>query len=190
MVRKKLSADYITRNGFKGRRQHDVAGSLPLQHDPSMRDEEKTKKHLVHEIKELRTRLGELEISRREVKNALDALQQSYEELERRVEGRTSDLLGLNENLQREICERMVADKELIDSRHRLADMINFLPDATLVINQEGRVIAWNQAMEEMTGIRAAEMLGKGDYEYARPFYGERRPILIDLVLQPNKKEE
>jgi hypothetical protein len=25
-------------------------------------------------------------------------------------------------------------------------------------------------------------MVGKGDYEYALPFYGERRPILIDLV--------
>jgi PAS domain S-box-containing protein len=29
------------------------------------------------------------------------------------------------------------------------------------------------------------EMLGKGNYEYAIPFYGERRPMLIDLVLQP-----
>jgi len=168
----------------------DVASSLPLQHEPPMRDEEKTKERLVHEIGELRTRLGELENSRRELRNALDALQQCYEELERRVEGRTSELLGLNEELQPEIAERKVAERELIDSRRRLADIINFLPDATLVINQEGKVIAWNQAMEEMTGIGAAEMLGKGDYEYARPFYGERRPILIDLVLRPNKREE
>jgi light-regulated signal transduction histidine kinase (bacteriophytochrome) len=42
-------------------------------------------------------------------------------------------------------------------------------------------------------------MLGKGDYEYAIPFYGERRPILIDLLfkaapeierLYPNLKRE
>jgi PAS domain S-box-containing protein len=169
---------------------YDVAGSLPLRHDPSMRDEEKTKGRLVQEMRELRTRLGELEISKRELRDALDALEQCYEELEHRVEGRTSELLGLNEELQREIAERKVTGRELIDSRRRLADIINFLPDATLVINQKGKVIAWNQAMEEMTGIGAAEMLGKGDYEYALPFYGERRPILIDLVLQPNKKEE
>ena len=25
-------------------------------------------------------------------------------------------------------------------------------------------------------------MVGRGDYEYALPFYGERRPIMIDLV--------
>ena len=41
-----------------------------------------------------------------------------------------------------------------------------------------------------MTGIQATEMLGKGDYEYALPFYGERRPILIDLVLLPRQEFE
>lgn len=37
--------------------------------------------------------------------------------------------------------------------------------------------------MEEMTGLKAIDMIGKGNYEYALPFYGERRPILIDLAL-------
>jgi two-component system sensor histidine kinase/response regulator len=76
------------------------------------------------------------------------------------------------------------------ESQRRLTDIINFLPDATLVIDVKGQVIAWNQAIEEMTGIAAEEMLGKGDYEYAVPFYGERRPILIDLVLLPRKELE
>ena len=70
-------------------------------------------------------------------------------------------------------------------SSHQLADIIDFLPDATLVIDRDSRVIAWNRAMERMTGVRAADMLGKGDYEYSVPFYGERRPILIDLVRIP-----
>jgi PAS domain S-box-containing protein len=74
------------------------------------------------------------------------------------------------------------------ESERRLKDIIDFLPDPTLVIDVEGRVMAWNLAMEEMTGIRAEEMLGKGDYEYAVPFYGERRPILIDLVLLPQEE--
>jgi sigma-B regulation protein RsbU (phosphoserine phosphatase) len=33
-------------------------------------------------------------------------------------------------------------------------------------------------------------MIGKGNYEYALPFYGERRPILADLVLLPDKEIE
>lgn len=71
----------------------------------------------------------------------------------------------------------------LIESEQRQGDIISFLPDATLVIDLQGKVIAWNRAMEELTGVPAGEMIGKGDYEYAIPFYKERRPILIDLVL-------
>ena len=74
------------------------------------------------------------------------------------------------------------------ESQRRTADIIEFLPDATLVIDRDGQVIAWNRAIEEMTGVKAADMLGKGNHEYALPFYGERRPILIDLVLLPDKE--
>lgn len=76
------------------------------------------------------------------------------------------------------------------ETQRRLADIISFLPDATLVIDREGRVISWNRAMEEMTGIAASDMLGKSDYEYALPFYGERRPILLDLVHMPSEEFE
>ncbi len=61
-------------------------------------------------------------------------------------------------------------------------DIIEFLPDATFVIDQEKRVIAWNGAIEEMTGVSKQDIIGKGDYAYSIPFYGERRPILVDLV--------
>ncbi|MDD1703194.1 MAG: PAS domain S-box protein [Methanoregula sp.] len=82
------------------------------------------------------------------------------------------------------------AEKELSDSKKRLADIINFLPDATLAIDSDGVVIAWNQAMEEMTGTAAADILGKGNYEYACTFYGSRRKMLIDLVFAPDESFE
>ena len=71
------------------------------------------------------------------------------------------------------------------ETQRRLMDIIEFLPDATLVIDSQGCVIAWNRAIEEMTGVPATRILGKGNYEYALPFYGERRPILVDLVFLP-----
>ncbi len=89
-----------------------------------------------------------------------------------------------------DLSELKRAEDAIIESQRRLTDIINFLPDATLVINAEGRVIAWNRTIEEMTGIPAGEILGKGDYEYALPFYGERRPILIDLVFTPEEELE
>ncbi|MBZ5565342.1 MAG: PAS domain S-box protein [Acidobacteriia bacterium] len=81
-----------------------------------------------------------------------------------------------------DVTERRRAEEVQKASEQRLSSIISFLPDAAFVIDSEGKVIAWNQAMETMTGIKAQEMLGKGNYEYAIPFYGRRRPILIDLV--------
>jgi diguanylate cyclase (GGDEF)-like protein/PAS domain S-box-containing protein len=86
----------------------------------------------------------------------------------------------------RDITDRKHAEDLRRESEKRLTDMIDFLPDATLAIDQEGKVIAWNRAIEEMTGVSKEKMIGKDDYEYALPIYGLRRPILIDLVLHPD----
>ena len=82
-----------------------------------------------------------------------------------------------------DITERKKNEEELRSSERLLADIINFLPDATFVIDSKGKVIAWNRSVEELTGINSEDMMGKGDYEYALPFYGIRRPVLADLVL-------
>ncbi|MGE5363298.1 MAG: PAS domain S-box protein, partial [Bacteroidota bacterium] len=81
-----------------------------------------------------------------------------------------------------DITERKRAERELEIAHQWLTDTIEFLPDATFVIDEEKKIIAWNRAMEEMTGRSKNSMIGKGDYEYSIPFYGERMPILIDLV--------
>ena len=82
----------------------------------------------------------------------------------------------------RQAVQQQRAEARIRDHEQREADIINFLPDATFAIDTSGQVIAWNRAMEKMTGVSAGDMLGKGAYEYAIPFYRERRPILIDLI--------
>jgi PAS domain S-box-containing protein len=89
--------------------------------------------------------------------------------------------------LQRQIDQREQAKQALVESEQKLVNIINFLPDATFVIDTNGKVIAWNKAIEILTGVKAQDMLGQGEYEYALLFYGERRPILIDLVLGAEK---
>ncbi|WP_052374138.1 PAS domain S-box protein [Methanobacterium sp. SMA-27] len=91
--------------------------------------------------------------------------------------------------LEGKIHPKIIAE-EFIDSKERLYDIINFLPDATFVIDSSGHVIAWNHAMEDMTNIKAEKILGKGRYEYSIPFYGKRRKLLIDLALSSSKKLE
>lgn len=98
-----------------------------------------------------------------------------------------SDMQGmiaeLRHKILRSIERRRIVD-ELERSRQQMNDIINFLPDATFVRDIHGRVIAWNHAMEQMTGVSRDAMLGKGNFEYALPLYHERCPILADLVLQ------
>ncbi len=91
-------------------------------------------------------------------------------------------ILRWNRTLAREVKERQRTEKASKESQRRLAQIIDFLPDPTWVIDCDGIVIAWNKAMENLLNIPAEDMIGKGNYEYALPFYGERRPVLIDLV--------
>lgn len=90
----------------------------------------------------------------------------------------------------RDVTERIEMQEDLRNVHKELLDILEFLPDATFVIDQDKKVIAWNQAMEEMTGIRKEDIIGKGDYAYAVPFYGVRRPILIDLIFLSDEEIE
>jgi len=65
--------------------------------------------------------------------------------------------------------------------------VLEFLPDAALAVDVNGVVIAWNPAMEQLTGIPAVDMIGQGDYAYGVPYYGYRRPMLVDLILKPSR---
>jgi len=97
----------------------------------------------------------------------------------------TGELLGYR-GADIDITERKQADDALREAHRRLMEIVEFLPDATFVVDREGKVIAWNKAIEEMTGILKSDMIGKGDHEYSIPFYGYRRPVLIDLVQRPD----
>ncbi len=63
-------------------------------------------------------------------------------------------------------------------------DILDFLPDAVFGIDAHGKVAVWNRALADLTGVSAEDMLGRGDREYAIPFWGHRRPMLVDLALQ------
>ncbi len=73
---------------------------------------------------------------------------------------------------------------DLASSEQQLQDIIEFLPDPLFAINKDGTIIAWNRAVEEMTGKEKSAMLGRGNFEYSLAFYPERRPMLAGLILK------
>jgi diguanylate cyclase (GGDEF)-like protein/PAS domain S-box-containing protein len=86
------------------------------------------------------------------------------------------------QGIARDITERKLMENQLRATNQRLLDIIEFLPDATFVIDQNQKVIAWNRATEEMTGLNKNDIIGQGKYAYAIPFYGYPRPMLVDLI--------
>lgn len=82
----------------------------------------------------------------------------------------------------RQAISRREAEEALHLADRTMVDIINNLPDATFAIDKEGRVISWNRAMEDLTGVQARDMIGKREYEYALPFFRTRRPMLINLI--------
>ena len=95
----------------------------------------------------------------------------------------------LANNIKKAVKRRQLREAHK-NAAERLSDLINFLPDATFAIDLEGKVIAWNKAMEEMTGVQKTTIIGEGDYIYALPFYGKKHPLLLDLVLHDDKETE
>ncbi len=89
-----------------------------------------------------------------------------------------------------DVTARKQADEALLLANRQLTSIIEFLPDATFVIDHDKRIVAWNRACEVMTGVMKEAVLGRGDYAYAEPFFGKRRPVLVDLLDQPSREAE
>jgi len=100
-----------------------------------------------------------------------------------------SQFVELEHKITKAIDRKRIND-ELLESKQRMADIINFLPDATFAVNTDNKVIAWNRTIEEMTGIPSENVIGTRDYSYARSLYGEDKALLVDLILNKNKDIE
>ncbi len=86
-----------------------------------------------------------------------------------------------------DISDRYRIMEALRKSERAMGSIIEFFPDATFVIDREKKVIAWNHAIEEMTGVKKEQIIGKGNYAHSLAFYGKRRPMLIDIILNKNR---
>jgi PAS domain S-box-containing protein len=67
----------------------------------------------------------------------------------------------------------------------KLQDAIEFMPDPTFIVDRDNRVIAWNRALQTLTGVKKESILGKADYQSAFKFYEGYRPVLVDLIGLP-----
>ena len=81
-----------------------------------------------------------------------------------------------------DVTERRQTEEALKRSHEKLQETIEFMPDATFIVNRERHVIAWNRSMEKMTGINREEVMGSRDYGRAFAGFNGAFPVLVDLI--------
>jgi signal transduction histidine kinase len=97
------------------------------------------------------------------------------------IRGSEGGVEGALETLE-DITEKKRAEDSLRDSERMLQNVIQGSPIPTFVIGRDHRVIYWNRSLEELSGIRAHEVLGSTDHW--RAFYRSgARPCLADLLV-------
>ncbi len=91
--------------------------------------------------------------------------------------------LRLEEELKR-LREREEWQEKLLREYKTTEGIIAGSPIPTFVLNREHRVILWNRACSELTGIQAEDMIGTDNHSI--PFYKKKRPALADIIVEHN----
>ena len=82
----------------------------------------------------------------------------------------------------RDVTDREQAKDALRDSEQKLKAIVYGSPIPQFVIDHDHRIIFWNNALAELTGIKAEEMIGTNNQW--RAFYAAERPCMADLLLE------
>jgi len=80
-----------------------------------------------------------------------------------------------------DISERKRAATALEEQREFSLELVQDAAVPCFVLSPDHRVLVWNKACEELTGIRAAEVIGTG--RHWQGFYDNEQPTLADVVL-------
>lgn len=81
-----------------------------------------------------------------------------------------------------DVTENKSTNEKLKAAKRQLENVIGFLPDPTIIVDQNRSILVWNRAMEELTGVPEKEMLGKPGEAAAFLFYGDTRKMLLDFI--------
>jgi PAS domain-containing protein len=82
-------------------------------------------------------------------------------ELDRRVEQRTRELAAANEELNREITQRKLAEEKLRQDERELRRIIEAIPEAITVLAPDGRPLDANAFVLDFTGLSLGRAQGR-----------------------------
>jgi PAS domain S-box-containing protein len=98
------------------------------------------------------------------------------------------DLQKKTESLQRKVIRHKKREEAFWRIQERLGQIIESFPIPIFVIDNDHVVTHYNQAMENLSGIGADEMIGSR--EPWKAFYSAARPTMADFILDGAPQEE
>jgi PAS domain-containing protein/DNA-binding CsgD family transcriptional regulator len=102
------------------------------------------------------------------------------------IRNEQGEIVGAVETLE-DISDQKLAEEALRESQQRLYQILEGSPIAAFVIDRDHQVIFWNRALEELSRIRADDVVGT-DQQW-RAFYGLKRPCMADLIIDEKLAE-
>ncbi|MDY6892758.1 MAG: PAS domain S-box protein [Chloroflexota bacterium] len=124
-------------------------------------------------------------------KKAEEELKKAYDELELRVEQRTSELKRTNEFLESEVKQRKQAQEALLRSEAKYRELVENANSIVLEMNSEGKVTFMNRYGQEFFGYDESEILGRsvvGTIVPEKDSSGnDLRLFIKDVLLHPHK---
>ena len=89
-------------------------------------------------------------------------------------------LVGCIETLE-DITERKTSEQMIVDSERILHSIMEGFSIAAFVIDKNHKILYWNRAMEKLTRMKAADVIGTN--QQWRVFYKKERPCMADLLV-------
>ena len=80
-----------------------------------------------------------------------------------------------------DITDRKRAEEELLESENRLSSIVQGFSIPAFVIGKDHNVLYWNRALEKLSNIPAAEVIGTN--QHWRAFYAHESPCMADLLV-------
>ncbi len=116
---------------------------------------------------------GHLKRQMEELSETQESLQLVQQELENRVEQRTSELLAANRELRQEIDERRKAEQELQRSQDRYRRLVENARDLVFATDADGYFTLVNPTVLRVTGYPHSEFIGRRYLDLVAPEYRE-----------------
>jgi len=120
------------------------------------------------------------------LETGFNEMAEAIQRRENEKESLVRQLSATNEDLLKEVSLRARWEVMLREQKKFTDDLISNSAVATFVIDADHKIILWNKACEELTGFRAADMIGTSDQW--KPFYPHKRQTLSDVVVDGNNE--